>query len=88
MGNETIVFQRGNSLAVRLTGDCRLPKGTRVREYREGQRVVIEPLEMWPDRFVEALGSFPDEVPESTHGPARSPFDAKVRASRRRSRRA
>ena len=32
MSGETVVFKVGDSLAVRLVGDCRLPRGTRVRE--------------------------------------------------------
>lgn len=32
VSSETVVFRVGNSLAVRLVGDCRLPRGTRVRE--------------------------------------------------------
>lgn len=84
MANESVVFQSGNSLAVRLTGDCRLPKGTRVREYRDGVRVVIEPLETWPERFVEALGSFPDEIPRPRQDAARSPFEAELRRKARR----
>jgi virulence-associated protein VagC len=84
MASESIVFQSGNSLAVRLTGDCRLPKGTRVREYRDGPRVVIEPLESWPAGFVEALGSFSDEIPRASSSAARSPFETKVRAGRGR----
>jgi len=83
MANESIVFRSGNSLAVRLTGNCRLPRGTRVREYRDGPRVVIEPLDTWPEDFVEALGSFVDEIPRPPPAIARSPFETKVRRRRR-----
>ena len=41
---ESVVFKNGNSLAIRLLGECRLPKGTRVREYKEGNRIIIEPI--------------------------------------------
>lgn len=61
--NESVVFQAGNSLAVRLVGDCRLPKGTRIRERREGNRIVIEPVGGWPKAFREAIGAFPGEIP-------------------------
>jgi virulence-associated protein VagC len=61
--NESVVFQAGNSLAVRLVGDCRLPKGTRIRERREGNRIVIEPVGGWPKAFREAIGSFRGEIP-------------------------
>lgn len=88
MANESVVFKSGNSLAVRLTGDCRLPKGTRVREYRDGPRVVIEPLDTWPESFVAALGAFPDEIPRPPAEEARSPFAKKspTKKARRRPR--
>jgi len=60
---ESVVFRAGNSLAVRLVGDCRLPRGTRVREYRERDRIVIEPLPGWPKAFRDAIGSFKGRIP-------------------------
>jgi len=61
--HESAVFQAGNSLAVRLVGDCRLPKGTRIRERREGDRIVLEPVSGWPKAFRDAIGSFVREIP-------------------------
>jgi len=58
-----VVFQAGNSLAVRLVGDCRLPRGTRIRERREGDRIILEPIAGWPKAFRDAIGSFTDEIP-------------------------
>ena len=63
MAKQTIVFQAGNSSAVRLLGDCRLPKGTRVRQYRDGDHIVVEPVSLWPRSFLAALGAYPDEIP-------------------------
>lgn len=60
---DTTVFRSGNSSAVRLLGDCRLPRGTRVRERRDGKRIIIEPLGEWPASFLRTLGGFPDEIP-------------------------
>jgi virulence-associated protein VagC len=60
---ESVVFQAGNSLAVRLVGECRLPRGTRIREHREGNRIILEPIPGWPKAFREALGAFPGEIP-------------------------
>lgn len=60
---QTTVFKTGNSAAVRLLGECRLPRGTRVREYREGSRIVVEPVGGWPRTFLAALGAYPDEIP-------------------------
>ena len=63
---QTTVFKTGNSAAVRLLGECRLPRGTRVREYREGSRIVVEPVGGWPRAFLAALGAYPDEIPRPT----------------------
>jgi virulence-associated protein VagC len=62
MAKETTVFKTGNSAAVRLLGECRLPRGTRVREYRDGDRIVVEPLVRWPKSFLDSLGAYPDEI--------------------------
>ena len=57
------VFQSGNSLAVRLVGDCRLPRGTRVSEHRRGSSIVIEPIgREWSPRFLSSLGSFKGKI--------------------------
>lgn len=60
---ETVVFQSGNSMAVRLPGACKLPKGTRVRLHRAGEKIVLEPITAeWPQAFVDAAGSWPEDV--------------------------
>jgi virulence-associated protein VagC len=75
MTRETVVFKNGNSAAVRLLGECGLPRGTRVREYREGTRIVVEPIGGWPRRFLAALGAYPDEIPRPADpGRQRDPF--------------
>jgi len=65
MPSETIIFASGKSIAVRLLADCRLPCGMRVREYREGQRIIIEPIDAWSEDFLTALGAWvePLELP-------------------------
>ncbi len=75
-GQESVVFQSGNSLAVRLIGDCKLPRGTRIREYRQGSRIILEPVSGWPKAFRAAVGSFTGEIPrsEDEHG-QRNPFE-------------
>jgi virulence-associated protein VagC len=60
---ESVVFKAGNSLAVRLVGECRLPKGTRIREYRDGDRIVLQPVKGWPKAFRDAMGSFKENIP-------------------------
>lgn len=73
---ETVVFRVGNSLAVRLVGECRLPRGQRVRERREGERIVLEPIsEGWPADFIQAAGSWNEDLPRPGGGEKpRDPF--------------
>jgi virulence-associated protein VagC len=64
MPGETVVFRVGNSLAVRLVGDCKLPRGQRVRERRDGDSIVLEPLpDAWSPSFLRAAGSWTEEIP-------------------------
>jgi virulence-associated protein VagC len=54
---------------VRLPKEVRFEADqTEVSVWREGNRVILEPLDQWPDAFLEALGSCPDfpEPPERT----------------------
>ena len=76
MGAETVVFQIGNSLAVRLIGDCKLPRGMRIRERREGGCIVLEPMmEAWPRSFLKAAGAWKEAIPRPGRDePARDPF--------------
>ena len=76
MHTETVVFQVGNSLAVRLVGACKLPRGMRVRERREGDRIILEPLiDAWPKAFLAAAGAWKEALPRPGHDEApRDPF--------------
>lgn len=76
MSTETVVFQVGNSLAVRLVGDCKLTRGMRVRERREGDRIIIEPLiDAWPRGFLAAAGAWTEDLPRpGLAEPARDPL--------------
>lgn len=74
MASDTITFASGNSIAVRLIADCRLPRGTRVREYREGQRIIIEPIDAWSDDFLAAVGSWQEPLELPAREPVRDPF--------------
>lgn len=76
MTTETVVFQAGNSLAIRLVGDCKLPRGMRVRERREGNAIIIEPIvDAWPRAFLEAAGAWTEDIPRPGRDePARDPF--------------
>jgi len=65
------IFRTGRSQAVRLPKEMRFDEDqTEVRVRREGHRLVLEPLDEWPDAFLAALGSCPD-FPEP---PARTPL--------------
>lgn len=76
MDSETVVFQVGNSLAVRLVGDCKLPRGMRIRERREGGCIVLEPItDTFPKAFLDAAGAWKAELPRPGRDePARDPF--------------
>lgn len=57
------LFQNGGSQAVRLPKDCRFPEGlTEVLVRRQGQQIILEPVDSWPEEFLAALGSWPDEI--------------------------
>ena len=71
---ESVVFKNGNSMAVRLVGECRLPKGTRVREFRQGNRIVIEAIGGWPHSFLRTLGAWDEEIERPPPACVRNPF--------------
>lgn len=63
------IFRTGRSQAVRLPKEARFPEDEKeVRVRREGDRVILEPLDEWPEAFLAALGSCPDfpEPPDRT----------------------
>jgi virulence-associated protein VagC len=76
MSSETAAFKVGNSLAVRLVGECRLPRGTRVRERWEGTSIVIEPVvDAWPAAFLASAGTWDQSVERpGRNEPPRDPF--------------
>ena len=76
MSSETIVFKVGNSLAVRLVGDRRLPRGTRVRERWEGKTIVIKPVvDAWSDAFLASAGAWDEPIERpGRNEPSRDPF--------------
>jgi antitoxin VapB len=63
------IFRTGRSQAVRLPKEVRFEADqTEVRVRREGNRVILEPLDEWSEAFLAALGSCRDfpEPPERT----------------------
>ena len=76
MSGETVVFKVGKSVPVHWVGQCRLPRGTRVRERWEGTSIVIEPVvDTWPAAFLASAGTWdqPMERP-GRNEPRRDPF--------------
>jgi antitoxin VapB len=63
------VFRTGRSQAVRLPKEVRFDEDqSELRVRREGNRVILEPLDEWPEPFLAALGSCQDfpEPPRRT----------------------
>jgi antitoxin VapB len=63
------VFRTGRSQAVRLPKEVRFDEDqSELRVRREGNRVILEPLDEWPEAFLGALGSCADfpEPPRRT----------------------
>jgi antitoxin VapB len=59
------LFKNGRSQAVRLPKEFRL-EGVEVKIRREGEKVILEPIEKitWPDGFWDIFGPDPEfEVP-------------------------
>jgi len=55
------VIRVGRSYIVRLPKELRLDeRQSELRVRLEGKRVILEPLDEWPEAFLEALGSCPD----------------------------
>ena len=67
------IFRTGRSQAVRLPKEVRFGEDqVEVRVRREGHRLILEPLDEWPESFLAVLGSCP-EAPEP---PERTPLRA------------
>lgn len=58
------LFQTGRSQAVRLPKDFRLP-GQEVKISREGNKVILEPLNTSWDALLMSLDEFPDDFMEN-----------------------
>lgn len=54
------LFQNGRSQAVRLPKTFRMP-GAEVKIYRQGNRVILEPIADTWDPLFESLEEFPDD---------------------------
>jgi len=64
MAERAKLFKNGGSQAVRLPKDCRFPEDHReVLVRRVGQRVVLEPVDSWPEAFLACIGAWRGEIP-------------------------
>ena len=64
------LFQNGSSQAVRLPKAFRLP-GDEVKIYKQGNRVILEPMETTWNELFESLNEFPDDfMAEGRNQPA------------------
>lgn len=64
------LFQNGNSQAVRLPKEFRIP-GNMVKISKKGKQIIIEPLEMTWDVLFESLSDFPEDfLQEGRNQPA------------------
>ncbi len=55
------LFSNGGSQAVRLPKECRF-EGQEVIARREGQRVVLEPVDEWLEEFLACLGAWDEPI--------------------------
>ncbi len=71
------LFRNGGSQAVRLPKDCRFPDTqAEVVVRREGRRIILEPVDAWPEDFLACIGAWSGEIPRPARdasGP-RDPF--------------
>lgn len=63
MSDRAKLFKNGGSQAVRLPADCRFPEGQHeVSVKRIGRKVILEPLDEWPQAFKECLGAWREPI--------------------------
>ena len=69
------LFQNGGSQAVRLPRELRFaPDQREVVARKEGQRVVLEPVDEWSPRFRACLGAWSGPIARPTQTKPRDPF--------------
>jgi len=61
--NTAKLFKSGNSQAVRLPKEYRLP-GSEVKIFRRGNQIILEPLETTWEPLFESLNQFPEDFME------------------------
>ena len=63
------VFWTGRSQAIRLPKEFRFKTDT-VLVHREGQAVVVEPSDEWPEGYIESFAGVPDDFKRPSQGEA------------------
>ena len=73
------IFQNGGSQAVRLPKACRFSDDLQeVLVHRVGRKVILEPLDEWPEEFLRCLGAWSEEIERPKQVPIsklRDPFE-------------
>src|SRR5260370_34568315 len=73
MGDLAKLFKSGDSQAVRLPKKYRFQDAEEVLIYRQGRRIILEPMQRsWSRRFLALAGSAPD-LPYPEEPPAAEP---------------
>jgi antitoxin VapB len=79
MSTRAKLFQNGGSQAVRLPRSCRFPDDqAEVLVHRQGHKIILEPIDEWPEAFASCLGAWPEEIerPRSVRAAKlRDPFE-------------
>ena len=61
------VFWTGRSQAVRLPKEFRFT-GDKVLVHREGNAVILEPSQEWPERYAESFAGVPEDFARPAQG--------------------
>lgn len=74
------IFRSSGSQAVRLPKDCCFPDGpSEVSVRREGNKLILEPLDEWPEGFFDKISGFEGEIdrpPDEGISTLRNPFES------------
>ncbi|MFA5505708.1 MAG: type II toxin-antitoxin system VapB family antitoxin [Vulcanimicrobiota bacterium] len=66
-GKRAKIFWTGRSQAVRLPKEFRF-QGDTVLVRREGDAVILEPVDSWPSGYLESFAGIPDDFERPSQG--------------------
>lgn len=79
MSTRAKIFKNGGSQAVRLPKSCRFPDDQQeVLVHRIGRKVILEPVDVWPQEFLQCLGAWSEDIERPKASPLsklRDPFE-------------